>query len=68
MLRVVLGFFLVFLGLAYLVHPTIILRVNAWMRERVFRDAYVLLNNRRIGSVLLLLGFLLFASALRLDQ
>ena len=43
--RLALGFLLAFLGIAYLFHPRFILRMNAFMRESVFRDSYVLLNS-----------------------
>ena len=59
--RLAAGFVLTGLGLAYLFHPTLIIRMNSFMRENVFRDSYALLSNRRIGSVLLLIGFLLLA-------
>ena len=55
------GFLLVMLGLGYLFDPKAILRLNAFMRDNFFKDSYVLLNGKRIGSLLLLIGFLLLA-------
>lgn len=58
LLRLALGLFLVILGLAYLFHPALILRINAFMRERIFRDSHVLFGHRRVGGFLLIIGFL----------
>ncbi|HVO33685.1 MAG TPA: hypothetical protein VMU17_07200 [Elusimicrobiota bacterium] len=59
LLRASLGFLLISLGLAYLLQPTIILRMNTFMRERIFHDTHVLLRGRRIGSTLIFIGSLL---------
>jgi hypothetical protein len=68
LLRVSVGFLLVGLGLAYLFQPETILRLNAFMRERVFRDSHVLLGNRRIGAIMLVVGFLLLAVTLQFSR
>ena len=57
LLRISLGFLLVVLGLGYLSDPKAILRLNALMRETFFKDSHVLLNGKRIGSLLIVLGF-----------
>jgi hypothetical protein len=61
LLRVSLGFLLIFLGLGYLFDQKSILRFNAFMRELLFRDSYVLLRGRRIGILLLVVGGLVVA-------
>ena len=53
------GFLLLVLGLGYLSDPKAILRFNATMRDYFFKDAHVLLHGRRIGVLLLVVGFLL---------
>jgi hypothetical protein len=52
---------LVVLGLGYLTDPKGILRLNAFMRSHFFRDSHVLLNGKRIGSLLVIVGFVLLA-------
>ena len=59
---------LVLMGCAFFFQRDTVLKLNAFMRERVFRDAYVLLEGRRIGSVLIVLGLLLFMLALQSFQ
>jgi hypothetical protein len=61
LLRLSFGFLMVVVGLGYLVDPKAILRFNAFMRDSLFKDSYVLLNGKKIGSLLVLLGFLLLA-------
>ena len=61
LLRLSLGFLFVVIGLGYLLDPKAILRLNAVMRETFFKDSHVLLNGKRIGSWLMLLGFILLA-------
>ena len=61
LLRILLGFLLVVFGLGYLFDPKAILRINATMRDVFFKDSHVLLNGKRIGSLLIVLGFVLLA-------
>ncbi len=61
LLRLSLGFLLIIIGLGYLLDPKAILRINAFARENLFKDSHVLLNGKRIGSLLLFLGFILLA-------
>ena len=61
LLRLSLGILMVVLGLGYLLDPKAILRLNAFMRNNLFKDSSVLLNGRRIGYLLLCIGFLLLA-------
>jgi hypothetical protein len=56
-----LGFFFVVIGLGYLLDPKAILRLNAIMRESLFKDSHVLLNGKVIGSWLIFIGFILLA-------
>ena len=56
-----LGFLLVVVGVGYMLDPKAILRLNAFMREKFFKDSYVLLNGKRIGSWLIFIGFILLA-------
>ena len=61
LLRIFLGFLLVVLGLGYLLDPKAILRLNAIARDTLFKDSHVLLNGKRIGSLLIVLGFVFLA-------
>ena len=61
LLRLSLGFLFVVIGLGYLLDPKAILRLNAILRETIFKDSHVLLNGKKIGSWLILLGFILLA-------
>jgi uncharacterized protein YqgC (DUF456 family) len=59
LIGLILGICLFLGGLGYLFHPKIILKVNAFARDAVFRDSRALLENRRIGVILLLLSFVI---------
>jgi hypothetical protein len=61
LLRISLGFLFVIIGLGYVFDPKAILRVNAIMRDVFFKDSHVLLNGKRIGSLLIVVGFVLLA-------
>ena len=61
LLRISLGILLVVIGLGYLFDPKAILRLNAFMRDNLFKDSHVLLNGKRVGYLLLSIGFLLLA-------
>jgi hypothetical protein len=63
LLRISLGFLLVVLGLGYLLDPKAILRLNAIMRETLFKDSHVLLNGKKTGAWLILIGFILLVLA-----
>ena len=56
-----LGFLLVVVGVGYISDPKAILRLNAFMRDNLFRDSHVLLNGKRIGILLVVIGFFLLA-------
>jgi hypothetical protein len=66
LLRISLGFLLIFLGLGYLFDQKTILRFNASMRNWFFKDSYVLLKGKRIGVLLLLIGCLVIALNLQM--
>ena len=68
LLRASFSFLLIVLGLGYLLDPKTILRINAFMREQFFKDSFVLLNGRRIGSILLFIGFLLLILTYKTSQ
>jgi len=59
LLRLSLGFLLLILGMGYLFDPKAIMRLNAFVRDNLFKDSHVLLNGKRIGYILLFLGFIL---------
>ncbi len=64
MVLLVAGLVLFGLGCCYLFQPKMVLWFNAFMRETVFRDSYVLLEGRRHGALLLLISFILLGLAL----
>ena len=64
LLRLSVGFLLFVLGLGYLFQPKAIIRFNALMRDLFFNDSRVLLENKKIGTLLILIGFLLLAITL----
>lgn len=64
LLRLSVGFLLIALGLGYLFQPKTILRFNAFMRDTFFKDSNVLLNNKKIGTLLILAAFLILALSL----
>ncbi len=61
LLRFLLGFLLVFVGFGYLLDPKAILRMNAYIRDTLFKDSHVLLKGKKVGSWLILIGFVLIA-------
>ena len=63
-LRFFVALFLVTLGCAFIFQKDTILRLNAFMREKVFTDAHALLNGRRVGSVLIICGLMIFVISL----
>jgi hypothetical protein len=68
LLRVSVGGLFVVFGLAYLFHQNSIIRFNAFMRDYVFKDTYVLLGSKRIGSLLIMIGFVLLLLAFQLPR
>jgi|GEM_PF-3816130 len=66
--RLFAGLLLVFLGCAYLFQKDTILRLNAYMRERIFHDSHVLLNRQRVGGVLVFAGFILLIIAFKVRR
>jgi hypothetical protein len=59
LLRYLLGFLFILIGLGYLLDPKMIVRLNALMRDTFFKDSTVLLHGKRVGSWLILIGFVL---------
>ena len=57
-IKIGLGVFFFFLGLGYLFRPTLIERMNAFIRETVLNDAYIALERHKWGVFFLLLSFL----------
>ena len=68
LIRFFVGVLLVLLGMAYLFEPKSVLRINAFMREKVFQDSHVLLSSRRIGASLLAVGVLLLLVSVRFSR
>jgi hypothetical protein len=64
----IIGCALLVVGLGYLFQPGLILRMNAFFRETLFKDSVVLLSNRRVGIVLLLISCILIALTLKVPQ
>jgi hypothetical protein len=55
-------------GCAYLFQRDTVLRINAFMREKVFHDSHVLLNGRRVGMTLITAGLLLLILTLQVAR
>ena len=66
--RLFVALLLVTLGCAYLFQKDTILRLNAFMRERIFHDSHVLLNRTRVGGALIVAGLLLLALAFKFKR
>lgn len=62
--KILLGLSLMGLSLAYLYRPSLILRLNAWVRVFLFNDAYLLHHRRRWGLLAFLAGILFLYSGL----
>jgi hypothetical protein len=65
LLLLIVGFVLFALGLGYLFQPELVLKFNMFMRETFFKDSVVLLNNKRLGILLLLLSFIVIVITLQ---
>lgn len=57
-IKVSCGIFFFCLGLGYLYRPTLIERMNAFLRETLLNDAYIALERRKWGLFFLLLSLL----------
>lgn len=55
-IRLFVAILLITVGCAYLFQKDTILRLNAFMRERIFHDSHVLLNRNRVGGSLIVFG------------
>ena len=66
--RLFVSLLLITLGCAYLFQKDTILRMNAFMRDRVFHDSHVLLNRSRVGSALIIAGFVLLTVAFEVHR
>lgn len=62
-MRFFFALLLISLGCAYLFQRDTVLRLNAYMRDKIFHDANVLLHGRRVGSALIMLGLFCLAIA-----
>jgi len=56
LLLIAVGFLSLCLAWMVMYRTGIVLRFNAWMRERVFTDSHVLFSGQRIAFLLLILG------------
>lgn len=63
--KIILGAILLLLGVSYLYHPNVILKINDWARKYVFNDSTILLNRRKRGLFFLLLALVVILSGLR---
>jgi hypothetical protein len=66
--RLFAALLLMTLGCAYLFQKDTILRLNAFMRERVFHDSHVLLNRSRVGAALIIAGLVLLTIAFKVHR
>ena len=57
-LKIVLGLAAVFLAWLFVFRSSLVLKVNAWIRNTVFNDQMVLFSGRRVAMLLLILGAL----------
>ena len=63
-LKIIIGFVFVLLAWAFIYRTTLIIRVNAWIREYIFSDKLILFSNRRMAILLFLLGCVALFSGL----
>ena len=66
--RIFVALLLITLGCAYLFQKDTILRVNAFMRERVFHDSHVLLSSARVGGALVVAGLVILTLAFKFGR
>jgi hypothetical protein len=68
LLLFLVGVVLFLAGLLYLLKPQLVLRLNAFFRDTLFKDSIVLLNNRRVGTTLLLVSLVLLLLSKLIDR
>lgn len=56
--KISIGIFFSLLGLGYLFRPSLIERINAFIRETLLNDAYIALERHKWGVFFLLISFL----------
>ncbi|MBI4051655.1 MAG: hypothetical protein HY400_04040 [Elusimicrobia bacterium] len=59
LVKLLFGILFCFLGLGYLYRPSVISRLNAFLREYLFNDAYIVLDRRKWGTLSMMVGILL---------
>jgi hypothetical protein len=64
-LKILLGVLALLLAWIYIYRTRLIYTLNAWMRENVFSDQVVLFSNRRLATLLLILGAVALFSGIK---
>ncbi|MGM0440941.1 MAG: hypothetical protein ACQEQC_00775 [Elusimicrobiota bacterium] len=59
-LNIIVALFIMAVGMGYLARPDIITKFNEWMRENLFSDRLLLRHRRKVGTLLLFMGAVLF--------
>ncbi len=63
-LKILLGLFALLLAWVVVFRSGLVFKFNAWMRERIFSDQFVLFSGKRVAVLLLVLGAVSFFSGL----
>ncbi len=58
MIKVIIGFILLLVGLSYLYRPDSIIKINSWVKANVFNDQVIINHRRKIGVVIILIGII----------
>lgn len=64
-LKILIGVLALLLAWIYIYRTRLIFTLNAWMRENIFSDRVVLFSNRRLATLLLLLGAVALFSGIK---
>ena len=57
-MKILTGLLFLLAGIGYLYSPAIIMRINEFMKNRVFNDNIIIHHRRKIGIALVLIGFI----------
>jgi len=57
-IQILTGLILLIFSMGYLYHPDLVAKFNAWVRRHIFNDQLLISHRRKIGVLLLILGFI----------
>ncbi len=56
----IISIFLFLFGLSYFYYPSFVVKLNKFVRDKIFSDKFVLINRKKIGLILVMTSILVF--------